>query len=133
MSLHRVNSISSYEHIRGSSPARSGHGELSFNPLSERISLAAKEEPPDTWQVSEARRICESILTKGKFSDGDLLTPIFVVQIIFASIYCLFAAGIIFGYAALKIVLIKEGAYGEHCSSPEIKGRKRTCYEQQIR
>ena len=30
-------------------------------------------------------------------------------------VYCLFAAGIVFGYAALKPVLKKEGAYQDIC------------------
>jgi hypothetical protein len=38
------------------------------------------------------------------------------VQIAATVVYCLFAAGIIFGYAALKPVLKKEGAYRETCS-----------------
>lgn len=39
------------------------------------------------------------------------------VQIIVAVLYCLFASGIVFGYAALKPVLKHEGAYRNVCSS----------------
>lgn len=38
-----------------------------------------------------------------------------LVQIAVAVLYCLFAAGIVFGYAALKPVLKQEGAYNDIC------------------
>ena len=39
----------------------------------------------------------------------------FIVQIGVTVFYCLFAAGVVFGYAALKPVLKKEGAYWDVC------------------
>lgn len=39
------------------------------------------------------------------------------VQVFATVIYCLFAAGIVFGYAALKPVLKKEGAYQDVCGA----------------
>ncbi|KAJ3037859.1 hypothetical protein HDV00_001274 [Rhizophlyctis rosea] len=39
------------------------------------------------------------------------------VQVIAAVISCLFAAGIVFGYAAIKPVLKQEGAYQDYCPS----------------
>lgn len=38
------------------------------------------------------------------------------VQVFVTVIYCLFAAGVVFGYAALKPVLKQEGAYQDVCS-----------------
>jgi MFS family permease len=55
------------------------------------------------------------------------------VQVTIAVIYCLFAAGIVFGYAALKPVLIREGVYRYLCTSKEIEKGVRVCYEQEIR
>ena len=54
------------------------------------------------------------------------------VQVSVACIYCLFAAGVVFGYAAFKPVLVKEGVYRDYCNEEErdIPG---TCYEQEIR
>ncbi len=49
-----------------------------------------------------------------------------------AVIYCLFAAGIVFGYAALKPVLIKEKVYRDRCTPEEIKENVRVCYDQEI-
>ena len=111
MSLHRVSSMSSYEHIRGSSPARSEHKKISFNPAGS-WSPAAKEEPVDAFEVSRGKRI---------------------LQIAIAIIYCLFSAGVVFGYAALKPVLIEEGVYREFCVEERLSILERTCYEQEIR
>lgn len=50
-----------------------------------------------------------------------------------AIIYCLFAAGIVFGYAAIKPVLIDEGAFDELCTPEEVKAGTTPCYRQEIR
>ena len=57
------------------------------------------------------------------------------VQVAIAIIYCLFAAGIVFGYAAIKPVLIQEGVYSQFCERDEVMIGElgRTCYEQEIR
>jgi len=47
--------------------------------------------------------------------------------------YCLFAAGIVFGYAAIKPVLIREGVYRKYCTRKELEKDVRVCYEQEIR
>ncbi|KAI2359897.1 hypothetical protein LOY91_006784, partial [Ophidiomyces ophidiicola] len=54
-------------------------------------------------------------------------------QICVATLYCLLAAGIIFGYAALKPLLIKEGIYREYCTSDELQRKVDVCFEQEIR
>lgn len=50
-----------------------------------------------------------------------------------AVIYCLFAAGVVFGYAAIKPVLIEEGVYRNLCTKQELKDAVDVCYEQEIR
>ena len=55
------------------------------------------------------------------------------MQVSIAVIYCLLAAGVVFGYAAIKPVLIKEGVYSEFCTAEESKNIERTCYEQELR
>lgn len=47
--------------------------------------------------------------------------------------YCLFAAGIVFGYAAIKPVLITEGVFKELCTSEELESGVSPCYQQEIR
>ena len=54
------------------------------------------------------------------------------MQICIAIIYCLFAAGIVFGYAALKPVLIREEVYRNLCTKDEIDRGARTCYAQEL-
>ncbi|KAH8152026.1 uncharacterized protein LAJ45_04019 [Morchella importuna] len=56
-----------------------------------------------------------------------------VVQVGVATIYCLLAAGVVFGYAALKPVMIKEGIYREHCTEHELAKNVHVCFEQEIR
>lgn len=56
-----------------------------------------------------------------------------LVQVAAAVVYCLFAAGVVFGYAALKPVLVREGVYGEYCPEMSVDAEATTCYEQEIR
>lgn len=53
-----------------------------------------------------------------------------ILQIAVTVVYCLFAAGVVFGYAALKPVLKKEGAYQDVCRKDN-HGREQidTCVE----
>lgn len=51
-----------------------------------------------------------------------------------ASIYCLFAAGIVFGFAAIKPVLVEEGVYRHLCTKEELEVPDvRVCYQQELR
>lgn len=54
------------------------------------------------------------------------------VQIVVAVISCLFGTGIIFGYAAIKPVLIREHVYEELCTGDDSKS-KLPCYDQEVR
>ena len=71
-----------------------------------------KEQPVGAFEVSKTKRI---------------------LQVAIAVIYCLFSAGVVFGYAALKPVLIHEGVYSQFCSREEVEALGKTCYEQEIR
>ena len=110
--------MTSYEYVRNSSPARSEHRKMSFNPAGSKLMpQEIKEEPIGAFEVSKTKRL---------------------VQISIAVVYCLFSAGVVFGYAALKPVLVKEGVYKEFCNQKEEimlveTGGRETCYEQEIR
>ncbi|CCK72290.1 Fmp42p KNAG_0J02090 [Huiozyma naganishii CBS 8797] len=54
------------------------------------------------------------------------------LQVICASFWCLLSAGIIFGFAAFKIVLIEEGVYSDLCSDPHVPGEK-ACVKQDLK
>ncbi|MCJ1281012.1 hypothetical protein MMC26_000330 [Xylographa opegraphella] len=110
MSLHRVSSMESWEHPRGSSPVRAEHRKMSFNPVGTWVPPEVHKEP--TLQASKGKRI---------------------LQVAIACIYCLFAAGIVFGYAAFKPVLVKEGVYRNLCDEEDKVEAGKTCYEQELR
>lgn len=48
-------------------------------------------------------------------------------------VYCLLAAGTVFGFAAIKPVMIKEGVYRHLCSRDEIDRDVSVCYGQELR
>lgn len=50
-----------------------------------------------------------------------------------AVVYCLFAAGVVFGYAAIKPVLLDEGVYRNLCTKKELDENVVLCYEQELR
>lgn len=62
-----------------------------------------------------------------------MVLTLFVVQVTAAVVYCLLAAGIVFGYAAIKPVLIEQGVYRDRCTEYELEQGVRVCYEQEIR
>ena len=116
MSLHRVASITSQERVRDASPARSTHAKMSFNPAGSRLMPPeTKKTPVGAFEVSKPKRI---------------------LQIATAVIYCLLSAGVVFGFAAIKPILVQEGWYGESCEEDyEISGSDQpgVCYIQEIR
>lgn len=56
-----------------------------------------------------------------------------ILQVACAVVYCLLAAGIVFGYAAIKPVLIQEGVYRNLCTRHELENNVRVCFAQEIR
>ncbi|KAF9451929.1 MFS general substrate transporter [Macrolepiota fuliginosa MF-IS2] len=56
-----------------------------------------------------------------------------ILQILCAVTYSLLSAGIVFGYAALKPVLIAEGVYRDRCTPAEIEGGVRVCSQQEMK
>ena len=74
-----------------------------------------KESPVGAFEVTRTRRI---------------------VQVVVAVIYCLFSAGVVFGYAAIKPVFVEEGVYEQYCEESEwllASDEEGTCYGQEIR
>ncbi|KAI0482381.1 FMP42 protein [Xylariaceae sp. FL0804] len=124
MSLPRVSALETYfsnsaassvdgERSRrgsGSSAAASSvrAHRLSFNPL------------PESWDPVVPRAADHPGQPVGAFEVPRWKR---IVQITCAVVYCLFAAGVVFGYAALKPVLKREGAYREVCDGRD------TCVE----
>ncbi|KAH9838897.1 protein FMP42-like [Teratosphaeria destructans] len=109
---------SSMEHLdrwdqRSASPTGSERRKLSFNPLAEWPHPAVQEEQTvGAHQVSQTKRI---------------------LQVVIAATYCLLAAGVVFGFAAIKPVLINEGVYRDRCTKQELEEGVYVCYEQELR
>ncbi|KAK3497970.1 major facilitator superfamily domain-containing protein [Neurospora hispaniola] len=102
MSLNRVSSLETFAPLltenrsRRSSDASTRARKISFNPL------------PSSWDPPAL----EQIQAVGAFEVPRWKRTL---QVVVAVIYCLFAAGIVFGYAAIKPVLKREGAYRDVC------------------
>ncbi|EME46760.1 hypothetical protein DOTSEDRAFT_70677, partial [Dothistroma septosporum NZE10] len=110
----RRSSMEAFERAsRTQSPSGSERRKLSFNPLGEWTPEVVHEAPPvGAFEVSKGKRIA---------------------QVAIASIYCLLAAGIVFGFAAIKPVLIEEGVYKDKCTKSELEDNVYVCYEQELR
>ncbi|OHE90675.1 major facilitator superfamily transporter [Colletotrichum orchidophilum] len=109
MSLSRVASVETFQFLpqaqgsrRGSDASSVRAGRLTFNPL------------PDDWYPAASKP--DTVLAVGAFEVPQWKR---ILQVTTAVIYCLFAAGIAFGFAALKPVLKREGAYSDVCSTKE--------------
>ncbi|RFU25658.1 hypothetical protein B7463_g10686, partial [Scytalidium lignicola] len=109
--LERVTSFESFSPERGRSPADFARRKLSFNPLPGTALVVEPVESIGAFQVSKSRRI---------------------VQVALAVIYCLASAGIVFGYAALKPILVQEKVYRDFCTQDELDQNVRVCFQQEI-
>ncbi|KAH7406411.1 major facilitator superfamily domain-containing protein [Phaeosphaeria sp. MPI-PUGE-AT-0046c] len=85
---------------------------MSFNPVGTWTEATGEEPTIGAYEVPKWQRM---------------------VQVFLAVIYCLFAAGVVFGYAAIKPVLIEENVYRNLCTKQELKDEVDVCYEQEIR
>lgn len=85
---------------------------MSFNPMGEWTPPVAEIPPVAAIEVSKGKRIA---------------------QVAIAVVYCLLAAGVVFGFAAIKPVFIAEGVYKDMCTKEELKEGVWVCYGQEIR
>ncbi|KAJ9271082.1 hypothetical protein DTO212C5_2740 [Paecilomyces variotii] len=124
----------------GPSWAESTHGDAD----DERESLIGNEaaETRDSPDVSRETGISEHDDPPRDAAQWDILdtTGAFevhkgkrIAQVLVAVIYCLLAAGIVFGFAAIKPVLIREGVYRDYCTKEELQRGDLVCYGQEIR
>ena len=81
-------------------------------------------------EVSKTKRFGKIFVTCSRLVARTNNSP---VQVLIAIIYCLFGAGIVFGYAAIKPVLIDEGVFDNLCTDEEIETGTSPCYRQEIR
>ncbi|KAL9944774.1 hypothetical protein D7B24_009365 [Verticillium nonalfalfae] len=109
MSLHRVGSLETFQILphapgsrRGSDASSIRARKLSFNPL------------PDEWDPPASKSDVVQAVSGFEVPQWKR-----ILQIAVTVVYCLFAAGVVFGYAALKPVLKAEGAYRDVCYGDE--------------
>ncbi|KAK5224149.1 hypothetical protein LTR99_003897 [Exophiala xenobiotica] len=60
----------------------------------------------------------------------EVSTGIRIAQIFVGVVSCVLAAGIVFGFDALKTILVEEGVYREYCTDEELRENFRLCYMQ---
>ncbi|KAF3064937.1 Protein FMP42 [Daldinia childiae] len=122
MSLQRVGSLEAFV-IVPAEGLRSRRGSASSAAASERARKLTFNPLPESWDpVFEGED--EGHLHLGQ-SRGAFEVPQWkrILQVVVMVVFCLFAAGVVFGYAALKPVLKKEGAYQDICNGED------TCVE----
>ncbi|KAK5166420.1 uncharacterized protein LTR77_007963 [Saxophila tyrrhenica] len=56
-----------------------------------------------------------------------------IAQVCFTVLACWLASGIVFGFAALKPVLVDTGVYRQYCTAEELAEDIDVCYEQELR
>ncbi|POS82319.1 hypothetical protein EPUL_006051, partial [Erysiphe pulchra] len=98
-------------------------------------SLIEVETPHDLACSSSSTDLNNSLKPKGPFIVGyiEIAKSTKITQIAIAVLNCFLSAGIVFGYAALKPVLIEEKIYRNYCSQAELDQNVRVCVQQEIR
>ncbi|KAH9861031.1 hypothetical protein IAQ61_010767 [Plenodomus lingam] len=94
------------------SSTSSRNRKMSFNPVGTWTEPTGEESTIGAFEVPKWKRL---------------------LQVGLAVIYCLFAAGVVFGYAAIKPVLLDEGVYRNLCTKKELDENVIVCYEQELR
>lgn len=65
--------------------------------------------------------------------EESIVFDIWKAQVAVGVVSCVLASGIVFGFAALKSVLVDEQVYRELCTKEELRESVRVCYMQDLR
>ncbi|KAI0970272.1 major facilitator superfamily domain-containing protein [Xylaria arbuscula] len=116
MSLPRVSSLETFHgvHTEGE---RSRRGSIASTAPSMRPRRLSFNPLPESWDPLIAREIDHPTQTIGAFEVPKWKR---ILQVVCAVIYCFFAAGVVFGYAAIKPVLKSTGAYRDICEGDDM-------------
>lgn len=102
------------------------------------LSSTPRDTSPDPLLTTSPPRLSYNPLSDTKPAFDELLPSTTfsraqrIAQVCAAVLYCLFAAGIVFGYAALKPVLIAEGVYRSACT-PHEQAAGSVCSKQELK
>lgn len=88
------------------------------------ISYDALANPEEPSQVTDP---------SGGVSQYKISTTRRIAQVCFTVLSCWLASGLLFGFAALKPVLIDQGVYREQCTREELEDDVELCYKQDLR
>ncbi|KAI1419031.1 major facilitator superfamily domain-containing protein [Xylaria sp. FL1777] len=116
MSLPRVGSLETFLSVP-TEGERSRRGSIASTAPSMRPRRLSFNPLPESWDPVFARALDHPTQTIGAFEVPRWKR---ILQIVCAVIYCFFAAGVVFGYAAIKPVLKKTGAYQEICEGNDV-------------
>ncbi|KAI0175672.1 MFS general substrate transporter [Hypoxylon sp. FL1284] len=120
MSLQRVASLETFVNVP-TEGRRSRRGSVSSVAASERARKLTFNPLPESWNPAFADdQVPHHTQSRSAFEVPQWKR---ILQVGVTVVLCLFAAGIVFGYAALKPVLKKEGAYQDVCDGAD------TCVE----
>ncbi|TKA78723.1 hypothetical protein B0A55_04531 [Friedmanniomyces simplex] len=114
-SFNAFPSAQRYPQLRGKGSVRSLRHVISYDAL------------PHSQQPSQATHPTGGV-TPYKVSNRTR-----IAQVIFTVVACWLASGIVFGFAALKPVLISEGVYRDLCTPEELHADVEVCYEQDLK
>ncbi|KAK2787744.1 hypothetical protein FQN51_003083 [Onygenales sp. PD_10] len=114
---------------------------LNFNPAAGPSWTHASIDDSDEYQPSEHSGSDDSVLISSHevWEEPDISAPFEVskakriAQVCAAVAYCVLSAGVTFGFAALKPVLIEEGVYRDRCTQDETERGELLCYNQDLR
>ncbi|EAT91926.2 hypothetical protein SNOG_00431 [Parastagonospora nodorum SN15] len=102
--------------------------------LSQRLTAVEEIEPWSREASPDSRHRKMSFNPVGTWTEAAGEEPtVGAFEVGLAVVYCLFAAGVVFGYAAIKPVLIGEGVYRNLCTKQELRDDVDVCYEQELR
>ncbi|KAI1756980.1 major facilitator superfamily domain-containing protein [Xylaria castorea] len=116
MSLPRVASLETFLSVP-TEGERSRRGSIASSTPSMRPRRLSFNPLPESWDPVLARDIDHPAQTIGAFEVPRWKR---ILQIVCAVIYCFLAAGVVFGYAAIKPVLKKTGAYQDICKGDDV-------------
>ncbi|KAK6193210.1 UTP-glucose-1-phosphate uridylyltransferase [Pestalotiopsis sp. IQ-011] len=119
MSLHRVGSLETFVSV-SEDGFRSRRGSDSDIGASERARKLTFNPLPESWDPTPVEGEDPHSTSVGAFEVPRWKR---IAQLVVTVVYCLFSAGVVFGYAALKPVLKTEGAYRDVCEGDD------TCIE----
>lgn len=101
--------------------------------------LAMMLSPLKTWKIKQTIKLRTKFelqdehVSVYRFEVGTDELTTGAVQVVITVLACWLASGIVFGFAALKPVLISEGVYRELCTEDELQHGVELCIGQDIR